>query len=71
MKPFKGSLYAWERHYFDRHLVPESLGYRVFGFRNPYLRKFGTATFTSAVVFYDEYTHRIETLNSWYQLKDD
>jgi hypothetical protein len=70
MKPFKGPIFCWEKLYFDNSLIPESLGYHIFGYRHPLLKKLGIARLTSAVVFHDEPTNRVETLNSWYQLVD-
>jgi hypothetical protein len=70
-KPFKGQIFTWYRFHFNKELhrdtIPEeTLGYIVYGYRGGFRHMR-----TSPVIFFDEYTNRIETLNSWYELVGD
>jgi hypothetical protein len=67
-KPFKGTLTGWSKKYFDvavhqKEIPEKTLGFVVYGFRHGlvYMR-------TSPVIYFDEYTNEIETLNSRYLL---
>lgn len=71
MKALKGTITNWYRVYFDveahRHIIPEeTLGYVIYGHRNG-----RTNMRTSPVIYFDEYTNEIETLNSRYLLVGD
>lgn len=70
-KPHKGVISNWYKYHFDveqyREMIPEeTLGYIVIGFRQGL-----TMMKTSPVIYFDEYSNQIETLNSWYQLDGD
>lgn len=71
-KPFKGYIRHWARRYFDKSWfadnIPEAnLGYIVTGIPQGH-PEFKNWMRTSAVVYFDEYTNEIETLNSRYIL---
>lgn len=68
-KPHKGIITSWYKYHFDkiqyRDIIPEeTLGYIVIGFRQGL-----TMMKTSPVIYHDEYSNQIETLNSWYTLE--
>ncbi len=68
-KPHKGHIIHWYKFHFDvekhRDVIPEdTLGYIIIGFRNGL-----TMMKTSPVIYLDEYSNQIETLNSWYTLE--